>query len=268
MNNIILFFKGFIIGIAKILPGVSGAVLSISFGVYERLLGILGNPLKIKFEDLKFIFFLLGGAGVGISLLCNFVLWCLDKWHIHTMLLFIGLIVGGIPEITDEIKHKISFKNTVIFILGFFTVMILTNLGSTSGNGNHYFLMGAIESLTTIVPGISGTAIFMALGWYESLLGTINSILSFSASFNIAFLFILGFLISTILISKVLGYLFNRYKTETYFCVLGFMSSSLISMIFDLTKNSYNNIELFCGVLLSCLGYFITLKMNKLFSKF
>lgn len=268
MNNILLMIKGFIIGVAKILPGVSGAVLSISFGIYERLLNIIGNPLKIKFDDLKFLFFLLGGACLGIVFLCNGVMWCLDKWYMATMLLFIGFILGGIPEITDEIKGMINVKNTIIFILGFFTVLILTNLSSNEGGSNHYFLMGLIESLTTIIPGISGTAIFMALGWYESLLSTINSILTFSAPLNVAMCFLLGFLISTILIARVLSFLFKRFKVQTYFCVMGFMTCSLVSMLFDLTSKSYSIYELLIGLVLLAFGYFSTTKINNFFSNF
>ena len=57
MNNFFLILKGFIIGVAKIMPGVSGAILSISFGVYERILYIISHPFKVKLDDLKFLLF-------------------------------------------------------------------------------------------------------------------------------------------------------------------------------------------------------------------
>ena len=72
MKYLILMCKGFIIGIAKIIPGVSGAIIAISFGVYERLVSIMSKPLQIKLKDLKFLFFLLLGAALGIGFLCGF----------------------------------------------------------------------------------------------------------------------------------------------------------------------------------------------------
>ena len=266
MNNFFLILKGFIIGIAKIMPGVSGAILSISFGVYERILYIISHPFKIKFDDLKFLFFLLVGAILGIILLCDVLKWCLNKYYFITMCVFIGLIFGGFSEITSEIK---SFKLSYLFLLifSFCLVLFVTSLDSNSGSSNHYFLMGSIESTTTIIPGISGTAIFMTLGWYESLLETIKGVLTFSAPIGVSFYFLSGFVVSTILISWVITYAFKKCKEEAYVCVLGFMSASLFEMISSLF-NYFNVFNLLFGILLFSLGYFITYKLNSLFSNF
>lgn len=261
-------FKGFLIGIAKIIPGVSGAVLSISLGIYEKILNIISHPFKIKMKDLKFLGLLLIGAAGGILVFCLGIQWCLDKWKFATMLLFIGFIIGGMPEITDEIKHKYSIKNIIILIISFLIILIITNLNENNTTSNHYFIMGSIESLTTIIPGISGTAIFMALGWYESVLNTIQSILSFACELKISIYYISGFILTTILIAKVLSFLFKKYKTQTYFSVLGFMSGSLITMFKDIIKIKYSPIEFIIGILLFIVGYISTEKINTFFSKF
>ena len=270
MNYVLLILKGFIIGIAKIIPGVSGAVLSISLGVYERLLDILGHPLKIKLDDLIFLFFLLVGAFGGILLFSMGIKWCLNNYYLSTMLFFVGLIIGGMPEIISEIEKKdFKLSNIIIFLISFFLIIILTNLNSgDTSSSNHYFLMGTIESLTTIIPGISGTAIFMALGWYENLLDVINGVLTFSASFYISFNFILGFIISTVLVSKLLNFVFKRYKIRAYICVLGFMCGSLLTMFNSIFKININIFEIIIGILLFLLGIVFTMKINKLFSKF
>ena len=270
MNYILLAFKGLIIGIAKIIPGVSGAMLSISLGVYERVLDIIGHPLKAKLDDFKFLFFLLIGVSGGIILFSMCVKWCLSQYYIPTMLFFAGLIIGGLPEITSEFqKNDYKFSSIVIFLISFILILIFTNLSSGSNDSiNHYFLMGVIESLTTIIPGISGTAIFMALGWYESLLDVINSILTFKAPFSVSFLFILGFIVSTIMVCRVLNFVFRRYKPSAYFCVLGFMGGSLWAMFDELLKNSFNISELITGILLFILGIVSTVRINNFFSKF
>ena len=266
MNNFFLILKGFIIGVAKIMPGVSGAILSISFGIYERILYIVSHPFRIKFDDLKFLFFLLIGAVLGIVLLCDTLKWCLNKYYFITMCVFIGLIFGGFSEITNEIKnYKLSYL--FLFIISLCIVLFLTSLGSNSGSSNHYFIMGSIESATTIIPGISGTAIFMALGWYESLLETIKGVLTFSTPIDISFYFLSGFIVSTILISWVITYAFRVRKNEAYVCVLGFMCASLFGMISSLF-DYFNTFNLLLGIILFSLGYFITYKLNSLFSNF
>ena len=267
MNNFFLILKGFIIGIAKIMPGVSGAILSISFGVYERILYIISHPFKIKFDDLKFLFLLLIGATLGIVLLCDVLKWCLANYFFITMCVFIGLIFGGFSEITNEIKgFKLSYL--FLFIISFCLVLFITSLDSGTSNGsNLYFLMGSIESITTIIPGISGTAIFMTLGWYESLLETIKGVLTFNSSLMVSFWFLSGFLISTILLSWIITLAFRKYKSEAYVCVFGFMCASLYGMISSLF-NYFNVFNLLFGLLLFSLGYMITYKLNNIFSNF
>lgn len=273
MKYLMLMCKGFIIGVAKIIPGVSGAIIAISFGVYERLISIMSKPLHIKFNDLKFLFFLLLGAALGIGALCKGVKWCLDVCYLPTMLLFIGLIIGGIPEITEKTKNtKLNWKIVLVFIGCFTLLYYLVNIngGASEGaSGNLvYFLIGVIESLTTIIPGISGTAIFMALGWYESLLTIFEEMANFSISFTTAAFFLSGFIISTIMISKLITWLFKNYKVMAYTGVLAFMSSSLIIMLEDTFRSNFSALELVSGTILFIFGIFITKKINNFFSKF
>ena len=79
MRYLILFLKGILIGVAKIIPGVSGALLSISLGVYEKIMYIISNIRKVRFDDIKFLFFLMSGVCIGIAFLCGSVMWCLDN---------------------------------------------------------------------------------------------------------------------------------------------------------------------------------------------
>ena len=269
MKYLSLFVKGFLVGIAKIIPGVSGAMLSISFGVYERFVSIVGHPLKIKLDDLKFLFFLLFGAAVGIVLLCDVIEYLLTYHHFITVCLFIGLIVGGIPSIVKEIEiSKLDFNDILIFLASFFLVILIVNLGTgKADSSNHYFIMGSIESITTIVPGISDTAIFMALGWYESLLETIKGILTFNSNFYVTFTFISGFVISTILVSKLLSYAFKAHKKRSYMCIFGFMAASLFQMIYGL-YDYYNLPNLLIFICVTCAGYYVTTKLDSFFGNY
>ena len=272
MKYLMLMCKGFIIGVAKIIPGVSGAIIAISFGVYERLVKIMSKPLHIKIDDLKFLISLLIGAAFGIGLLSKCVKWCLEMCYLPTMLLFVGLIIGGIPEITTEItKNKINGKIVCIFIVSFMILYYLINLSGgenvTTSNNLIYFFIGVIESLTTIIPGVSGTAIFMALGWYETLLSIFESITNFSIDVITFLLFFSGFIFSTILISKLITWLFTNKKVIAYTSVLGFMSASLVIMLEDTFSQTFSLIDIIIGVCLFTFGIWVTKKINIFFSK-
>lgn len=272
MKYLMLMFKGFIIGTAKIIPGVSGAIIAISFGIYEKLISIISKPTKITLENLKFLFFILVGAVLGIGLLCKGVKWCLDTYYFPTMLLFAGLIIGGISDITKNIKkEKFNYKFGLIFVICFTLLYFLVNIkGNQNINSNNYiiyFLIGIIESLTTIIPGISGTAIFMALGWYELLLTVFEEISTFSINLYKITLFLGGFIICTILISKIITWLFENKKTFAYTGVLGFMCCSLVIMLIDACSHLFSISEFIIGIFLFIIGFWGTRKINTFFSK-
>lgn len=272
MKYLSLVCKGFIIGIAKIIPGVSGAIIAISFGLYERLVSIMSKPTKIRGDDVKFLIFLLIGAALGIGLLCKSVKWCLDVFYFPTILLFTGLIIGGIPEITNEIKKScLKLSNGIVFAFCFGLIYFLIHLNVVSNINVEsdfvYFLIGVIESLTTIIPGISGTAIFMALGWYEKLLTFYESVASFNSNFMIVLLFFCGFIVSTILISKIITWLFINKKSLAYTGVLGFMCGSLLIMLEDAFSNNFSIINFIIGIILLFVGIWLTKKINSFFSK-
>ena len=273
MKYIILIIKGFIIGTAKIIPGVSGAIIAIAFGVYERLVSIISKPLKINFNDLKFLFFLSIGATLGIGGLCKVVKWCLNDYYLPTMLLFAGLIFGGIPEITQKIKHNnLNWKVVLVFIVCFVFVYYLINIKVVDSNITQsnflYFLIGIIESATTIIPGISGTAIFMALGWYDILLTIFEKMANFSIEITTLFIFLSGFITSTIMIAKLITWLFKKHEVLSYTGVLAFMSVSLIIMLEDAFSYSFSIFEFILGIFLFIFGCFVTKKINNFFSKF
>lgn len=271
MKYLILLFKGFIIGLAKIIPGVSGAIIAMSFGVYERLVSIMSKPTKIRVNDVKFILFLGFGAALGIGLLSKGVKWCLSEVYFPTILLFSGLIAGGLSDVLLEVKkERFNYSKVLVFIICFSLVYYLINIKGSNillSNSLLYFLMGSIESLTTVIPGISGTAIFMALGWYENLLDVYDKMTSFNIDITIG-LFFLGFIISTVMVSKLITWLFNKCKSLAYTGVLAFMISSLLIMLEKAFSNKFSILEFIIGIILFFIGILSTKKINNLFSKF
>ena len=103
-----LFIKGLIIGIGKIIPGVSGSMLAISMGIYQKLINSINNFFKNVKYNFKFLSQIGIGVLVSIILFSNLILSCLEKNYLITMFLFLGLIIGGLDDIRDNIRRNIT----------------------------------------------------------------------------------------------------------------------------------------------------------------
>lgn len=275
INNIL---KGFIIGIAKIIPGVSGSMLAISLNVYEKLLGIIADIRNINKEKFKFLFAIVVGALIGISLLSGSVKWLLNSFYFPIMLLFIGLIIGGLPEIVVALKSRWKcVSNIIIFVLSFTFSYVLTNLGSVNimskDSVSIYFFLGLIEAFSSIIPGISGTAIYMSLGVYETILNFFSNIFN-PAYFKFGIFFTAGLLLGIMIIAKTITYLLLKHKVETYYAIFGFMASSILIMfkesigsILGKSINGFTILEIIIGIVFLYIGYKSTIKINNLLAK-
>ena len=260
-----IFLKGIIVGIGKIIPGVSGSMLAISMGIYEKLLNSINN----FFIDIKnnFIFLFKFGLGVLVSIILfsNIILKCLNSFYIVTIFLFIGLIIGSFSDIKKEIKNK---SNKIIFI-SFFITMLLGSLNINSNiNLDNYFLnfiyfivVGMIDAFTMVVPGISGTATLMMIGAYDKLINVYSNL------FNISNLLILlpfgiGIIIGTILTVKLVNYLFTSYKDKTYNIIIGFTYSTIVFMGINSFKSEYSLASLIISFIMLIIGFLISKKIN------
>ena len=184
-----LLIKGFIIGIAKVIPGVSGAMIAISFSLYDKLINTITNFFDKPKENSKFLFSLGFGIVLAIVFFSNIISYFINNYYIMTMMFFIGLITSSTFTFSMEVDY--NFKNIIIILFTIFLTMFI-GINNTNGvyvmNGNFsdyllYFLGGVIEIFSSIVPGISGTAILMMIGIYDYIL------MLFSNIFNITFLF-------------------------------------------------------------------------------
>ena len=220
MNFLTLLLKGFIIGIAKIIPGVSGALIAISFGIYEKAIKAISNFFENPINNFLFLFPIGLGVLLSISLTSGLILYFINNYYFPTILLFIGLIMGGIPSLIDNINiKKVKFIHILILILSFSTVFLIFLV-----NGQHFFvetsnelinfllffIIGFIDALTMIIPGISGTAVMMILGCYNLLLNFLSSLTSVAAIFTNIFKvipYLLGIVLCVIILSKVMTYL-------------------------------------------------------------
>lgn len=276
MKNFVLFLKGFILGIANIIPGVSGGTLAITLGIYEDIISAISHFLTNFKKNIKFLLPIVIGAVISILALSKVINYSLDKAPVATTLFFIGLIVGGIPLIFKKVEgKKLNAKYIVAFILPFILVLTLTFLNS----GNHNFnltavtpikmlillVVGIIASATMIIPGISGSFVLMLLGFYKPIVNTLSNLTDFSIlGHNLAILipFGIGVLIGIVLIAKLIEYLLNKHETVTYYMVLGFIIASIASLIIGLFSYNVSALEIVVGVIMLMIGALVGYKLG------
>lgn len=169
MNYLIEALKGSVMGIANIVPGVSGGTMAIIVGIYDKIINAISEVVKHPIKVIKDIWIYIVGIAVGLLIGIVAVSFLLEKAELPTTFLFIGLIVGSIPFMSKRIDEaKIKAKDIVLFIFMILVVValpFLSLLGFSTDSTNFIllFLVGMIAAGTMIIPGISGSMVLMTL---------------------------------------------------------------------------------------------------------
>lgn len=275
-EKLTLVIKGFLIGVANIIPGVSGGTLAITLGIYEKLIGTISHFFKNLKENIKFIIPIGIGAVLSILLLSSVISFCLDKYTLATILFFIGLILGGIPLLNKKIKgHYKNVSNIIIFLLSFGFVISLSILKGENVvsfenmniiNYIMLFLVGVVAAATMIIPGVSGSFVLMLLGYYQPIIDTISSLAKFQniwGSMLILIPFGIGVLVGIVVISKLLEFLFKKYEVKTYFGVMGFIMASIITIFAGAEGLVFSVPQLLIGLILLGIGFVAAYKLGE-----
>lgn len=252
------FLKGIIVGIANILPGFSGGVMAVSFNVYDKLIYALTNFYKKPIQVFKDIWGLALGIGFGILISIFGIKLFLDNFPIPTIFFFTGLIVGSIPNIYDRVDAKrINWKKVLSFLFGFGLITALlifsityneTNIGVVIGSVSVkdiiiLFFVGIIAAATMIIPGVSGSLILLAIGYYNYIIDFTTSFIKsvFSIDFNGIFSNLLlvialglGIVVGMLSLAKIVEKLIDKYPKLFYSVVLGLLIASPFAIIYQM----------------------------------
>ncbi len=249
----VAFVLGVVIGLAVIVPGVSGSTVAIMFGMYAAMLYAIGNI----FNDFKrCIGYLLPiGIGAVIGFLGGFLIIqkVFGKYMFAVVCLFAGLMCGAIPALTAEVKgERRSVGRLALCVIGVLiplavgTVSILL-AGGAVGNATesftefpiHLFILyiplGAVVSATQIIPGLSATAILMACGQFAPILNSLHLdyILENPAVLGLYICIGGGFLGGIVLISRLFSKIIEKHRAPTFFLVVGLSIGSILSMFLN-----------------------------------
>ena len=254
--------KGMVMGIANVIPGVSGGTMAVSMGIYDKLIGSITH----LFKDLKksIITLLPIGLGmvIGILALARVIEFMFERIPVQTNTFFIGLIAGGLPMIIKEVKgQKIKLSGIVGFLVFFVLVIGMAALDGASGNNAEFskgirdiiklFGAGIVAAATMVIPGVSGSMMLMLLGYYEPVISAVNEAVdglrgvegaSFASALFVLIPFGIGVVIGIFAIAKLIEWLFSKFKLTVYWAIIGLISASPIAIIM-MNSESFKNIN-------------------------
>lgn len=275
MKYVILILKGFLFGIANLIPGVSGGTMAVITGVYEDFL----ESINHFFQDFRrsVSFLLPYGVGIITAILLGsrLIAKCLEVAPIPTMSLFIGFIAGGVPVLYRPIQKNFQIKNICIFLGAVTLVLIFLFLPTADKSATdlqpyEYILLlasGFLASVAMVLPGISGMMIFMLFGYYQTLMNALSGLLKASTlwhSLTILIPIAIGVLLGLFTACRIFSHLLKKYPKQSYFAILGFVIASMICVFYKMLAYEFQIVQGIVGLIMVLLGFCITYYLSKL----
>ena len=274
--------RGAVIGLANVIPGVSGGTMMVSMGIYDKLIYSINNLFKKFKECFKILLPYLLGMVVAIVIGAFTLKKAFADYPLPTNALFIGLILGSLPFILKEMKgEKIGWQGVLAFVLLFALVVFLkaveaNNVTAVSLNFGTVLLMlvlGAICSAAMVIPGVSGSMILKTLGYYEPVVteaipnlikGVTHGDWSMALqNLGILLPFAIGIVAGIFGIAKLIEVLMKKWKGRTYCGILGMVLASPVVILMDTSiYEGFNWIICVVSVIALALGVFIAAKLG------
>lgn len=281
------FIGGILIGIANIIPGVSGGTIIVILGLFDKVMESISNIFKLKISFRKrvdsLIFLLQIGLGLVVGLVgfAKILEYLFVKFEIQTLFFFAGLILASTPMLKNtEMDNKKIIP--IYFILGILLIGIIAYLNpgesdnivkldtllETTLSMNYLIslvLIGAISGATMIFPGISGSMVLLVIGKYHLFKGYVANVTTFDLNILIPLIFIaIGVGIGIILSAKITNYLLKNFKQKTMSFIIGLI---IMSSIIILPTDGYNLINTLTAILMFILGCTTIILFDKLKNK-
>ena len=285
--------KGMAIGIANVIPGFSGGTMAVLLKIYDLFVYAFANIFNDFKNVVKKCWSLFFGILLGVLFAMVVIVNLLEVIPFITIMFFVGLILGSIPQIFTKAKEGrlkvadiISFVIAIVIFVGlpFINTNNSSNISFNFGLYIIMILMGAISASAMVIPGVSGSLVLMAFGYYVFLFGIIEeylkNIFNFSMNnywniFITIACFAIGCVIGIVFISKLITKLTKKYPKTVYCTILGLLVASPFSIIYaTMTGGEYevifntpiiifSIISLLLGVGIVLLGEYLSSKNNK-----
>lgn len=271
MKRIINFLKGIFIGIALVIPGLSGSIFAVVVGLYESILNAVNNIRKEFKKSVIFLLPIVFGVGVGILASTKLVLWVTESYTQQSYFFFIGLVLGSVPLILRKVKGvKFKPQYLLISIAAFVAILSISflitgNMTETEAKempkivkitGVDDFLIltfaGIFSCASMSIPGVSGSVMLMVVGQYGSVYNAVGNCVDFlkalltgnfdeakiaASSILVVLPFMIGAIIGIALIAKFLVFLLKKYEALMYYAVGGLVAGAVVTLFTEAAKD-------------------------------
>lgn len=259
MSHIINFIKGIIVGIAVVIPGLSGSMFAVIVGVYEKIINAISTLTKNFKKNILFLLPIVLGGVIGILLSAKLIVDLCETYPQQSYFFFIGLVLGSIPLVLRKIK-AIDFNPLylliTLFSFGFILLMGYLSAGETSATISdtvHHltgisdviavFVAGFFSCALMSVPGVSGSVTLMVLGQYNKVYGAVgdcsdmikyllkgdlDNALLMGRSLGTALVFAIGGVLGFLIIAKLISKLLAKFEAQVYYGVAGMVCGAAV----------------------------------------
>lgn len=247
-DTLIDIVKGFFIGTALLIPGVSAATIALITKVYDKLIGNVANLFKQFWPSFKVLIPI--GIGVLVAIVSMWIPLKLATEHIlfAIVCLFAGSMIGSVPDIFDNIRNEPIKKHHYLYLLlailcgmlfGILSYHLNVDVSSLfSPIGWQLYLIiipiGFLAAAGVIVPGISGSMLLLVLGFYTNILGLVDKIKEQPGQvIGVLACMAVGVILGMIFFSILMKQLFKRVRTATFIWIIGLVVGSIFSLFYN-----------------------------------
>lgn len=274
--------KGVVIGVANAIPGVSGGTMMVSMGVYDDIIYCITHLFTQIKKSIMILLPYFIGMAVGIVGLAFSIKSLYANFPFQTSMVFIGLIIGGVPMLYEHVKKtSIKVGHILLFLLFFIAIIAMQYFG---GNGKDVvlsvdivsiikiFLIGILASATMVIPGVSGSMMLMILGYYNPIINAITDFVKALAErdwntlLNICGSLVpfgIGVVIGIFAIAKIIEILLKHFKSHTYCAILGLVISSPVVILMGTDMQHINIVAIVTGIIGLVAGTFAARQLGK-----
>ena len=278
-----MILQGMIVGIANIIPGVSGGTMMVAMGLYDKLIHSITH-LKSEFKSsMKLLLPIFFGAALAIVILSRLFEFLLQNYPIPTNFAFCGLIVGSLPFILKKVKgsNPVKSSNWIPLLIFFAIVVGMAVIGEDSGSAQRLqvdllqflvlLFVGIIAAATMVIPGVSGSMMLILLGYYETILSYVNQTVDAITSFDIpAFInccmvmipFGVGVVFGIFAIAKLIEWILMRWETSAYYAIIGLITASPVAILLKTDWSQSSIMMIVIGLITFIAGWFVASKLG------
>ncbi|MEA2043745.1 MAG: DUF368 domain-containing protein [Bacteroidota bacterium] len=244
-----IFIKGFGIGAANVIPGVSGGTIALITGIFERLINsiksfnikalklLLAGEFKkfVEHTDFFFLITLFFGALASVFTLARVLDFLFAEYFLYVWSYFFGLILASVLFVGRKVD-KYSFPVIISFVIGTSFAVALSFINPATENAGFFYLVlcGIAGIVSMILPGLSGSFILILMGNYQLVMIDAVNHLDYKILLPVA----LGIILGLLIFSRILSYLYKKYRNLTIATLAGFILGSL-SVLWPWKKEVY-----------------------------